>query len=158
VKKQTLALVAALVVVLGTASAAAGTGQWIGSNQAFVGRINGSFDRATIDMACFGPIQPGETGHPMSGQTLEVLSPPPPIVVGPIHPGYTGASATRIVAVLRGDPPVVLARFRHYFTGQAIPTDVELPCAGTGVVRFVPKPRSSTSKAASVTVSFLAQP
>jgi hypothetical protein len=158
VKKLTLGTVAALVVVLCATSAAAVTGQPIGANQAFVGRVNGSFDRATIKMACFGPIRQGQTGHPMSGQTLEVLSPPPPIVVGPIHPGYTGASATRIVAVLRGDTPVVLARFTRYFTGQAIPTNVELPCAGSGVVRFVPKPRSFTSKAAWVTVSFLGQP
>ena len=145
-------------MLLCAAPAAEGAGQQIEANQAFVGQVNGSFDRATIKMACFGPIQPGQTGHPMSGQTLEVLSPPPPVVAGPIHPGYTGASATRIAAVLRGDPSVVLARFTHYFTGQAIPTAVELPCAGTGVVRFVPNPRSSTSKVASVTVSFLGQP
>jgi hypothetical protein len=158
VKRLTFGAIACLVALLCTASAAEGAGQRIGANEAFVGQVNGSFDRATIKMACFGPIQPGQTGHPMSGQTLEVLSPPPPIVVGPIHPGYTGASATRIVAVLRGDPPVVLARFTHYFTGQTIPTNVELPCAGSGVVRFVPKPRSFTSKAAWVTVSFLGQP
>jgi len=158
VKKLMIGTVVGLVALLCMAPAAEGAGQQIGPNQAFVGQVNGSFDRATIKMACFGPIQPGQTGHPMSGQTLEVLSPPPPVVAGPIHSGYTGASATRITAVLRGDPPVVLARFTHYFTGQAIRTNVELPCAGTGVVRFVPWPRSSTSKAAFVTVSFVGQP
>ena len=149
---------AALVVLLvGSASAAATTGV-IGHNQTFVGRVNGSFGRAEIAMACFGPVYPGETAHPRPGQTLEVLSPLPPTAVGPIHPGNTGSSATRIVAVLVGDPPVVLARFTDYFQTKTIPTSVELPCAGAGVVRFVPKPASATSKAAWVTVSFAGEP
>lgn len=144
--------------MVGPAPAVATTGNPVGHDQAFVGRVNGSFDRATIAMACFGPIQPGETGHPMAGQMLEVLSPLPPTAVWPIHPGNTGRSATRIVAVLRGDPAVILARFTNYFQSVAMPTSAELPCAGSGVVRFVPKPRSSTAKAAWVTVSFVGQP
>ncbi len=145
------------LLLLGAVPAAATTGGPIGQDQAFVGRVNGSFHRATIAMACFGPVQPGQTGHPMAGQTLDVLSPLPPTAVGPIHPGNTG-SATRIVAVLRGATPVVLARFTNYFQSKPIPTSAELPCAGTGVVRFVPKPASSTAKAAWVTVSFAGQP
>ena len=120
--------------------------------------MNGSFDGATIDMACFGPVTPGQTGHPMAGQVLEVLSPLPPVVVGPIHPGNTGSSATTIVARLRDAPHTVLARFTNYFQTKEIPTSAELPCAGTGVVRFVPRPRSATSRAAWVTVSFVGQP
>ncbi|MGH2595651.1 MAG: hypothetical protein ACRDH7_06785 [Actinomycetota bacterium] len=146
------------VILVGSASAAATTGGPVGFDQAFVGRVNGSFNRATIAMACFGPVYPGETAHPMPGQTLEVLSPLPPTAVGPIHPGNTGSSATRIVAVLRGDPPVVLARFTDYFQTKAIPTSAELPCGGATVVRFVPKPASATSKPAWVTVSFAGQP
>jgi hypothetical protein len=155
-----LRIAAAVLVMLlvGSTSAAATTRGPVGPDQAFVGRVNGSFHRAEIAMACFGPVYPGETAHPRPGQTLEVLSPLPPTAVGPIHPGNTGSSATRIVAVLRGDPPVVLARFTDYFQTKSIPTSVELPCAGAGVVRFVPKPTSSTAEPAWVSVSFAGQP
>ena len=158
--RNTGKLAAAVVAILlvGAGQAAATSGGPVGHDQAFVGRVNGSFHRATIAMACFGPIQPGQTGHPMAGQTLEVLSPLPPTVVGPIHPGNTGSTATRIVAVFRGAGRVVLARFTNYFQTKTIPTSVDLPCAGAGVVWFVPKPRSSTAKAAWVTVSFAGQP
>jgi hypothetical protein len=150
--------IAVVLLIVASVPAVATTGGAIGHDQAFVGRVNGSFDSATIAMACLGPIHPGQRGHPMAGQMLEVLSPPPPVVFGPIHPGNTGASATGIVAVLRGAHRIVLARFTNYFQSEAIPTSLELPCAGTGVVRFVPKPRSSTTKAAWVTVSFVGQP
>jgi hypothetical protein len=153
-----LATIAIVLVMAGAPPAVATTGGAIGSDQAFVGRVNGSFHHATISMACFGPVYPGETAHPRPGQTIEVLSPPPPTAVGPIHPGDTGSSATRIVAVLRGDPPIVLARFTEYFQTKAIPTSVQLPCAGAGVVRFVPKSSSSAAKAAWVSVSFAGQP
>ena len=146
------------VFVAGSTTAGATMRRPVAANQAFVGRVNGSFHHAEIAMACFGPVYPGETAHPRPGQTIEVLSPLPPIAVGPIHPGDTGSSATRIVAVLRGDPPVVLARFTDYFQTKAIPTSVELPCSGAGVVRFMPKPASSSARRAWVTVSFAGQP
>jgi hypothetical protein len=158
VRSLRLATIAFVLFMTASAPAVATTGGAIGSDQAFVGRVNGRFNRATIAMACFGPVYPGEMAHPMSGQTIEVLSPLPPTAVGPIHPGNTGSSATRIVAVLRGDPPVVLARFTSYFQPKAIPTSLELPCGGAGVVRFVPKPASATAKPAWVTVSFAGQP
>ena len=65
-----------------------------------------------------------------------------------------------ILARLRDAPRTVLARFTNYFQTKEIPTSAELPCAGTGVVRFVPRPRSATSRAeaAWVTVSFVGQP
>ena len=147
-----------VMLLVGSAAAGATTRRPVAANQAFVGRVNGSFHRAEIAMACFGPVYPGETAHPRPGQTVEVLSPLPPVAVGPIHPGDTGSSATRIVAVLRGDPPVVLARFTDYFQTKVIPTSVELPCSGGGVIRFVPKPASSSAKPAWVTVSFAGQP
>ena len=153
-----VAPVIVVLVLATTATAGATTGGAVGHRQAFVGRVNGSFDGATIDMACFGPVTPGQTGHPMAGQVLEVLSPLPPIVVGPIHPGNTGSAATTIVARLQDAPHTVLARFTNYFQTKEIPTSAELPCAGTGVVRFVPRPRSATSRAAWVTVSFVGQP
>jgi hypothetical protein len=153
-----VATIALVLLVATTPTAGATSGGAIGHRQAFVGRVNGSFDGATIDMACFGPVTPGQTGHPMAGQVLEVLSPLPPIVVGPILPGNTGSSATTIVARLQGAPHTVLVRFTNYFQTKDIPTTAELPCAGTGVVRFLPRPRSATSRAAWVTVSFVGQP
>jgi hypothetical protein len=150
--------IAIVLLISLSAPAVAASGRPVGPDQGFVGRVNGSFHRATIAMACFGPFYPGETGHPMAGQTLEVLSPVPPIAVGPIHPGRTGSRATRIIAVLRGAPPIVLARFTNYFQTRAIPTSAELPCGGTRVIRFVPKPTSSTAKSARLTVSFVGQP
>ena len=157
-KRIPVAPVVVALVLATTATAGATTGGPIGHRQAFVGRVNGSFGGATIDMACFGPITPGQTGHPMAGQVLEVLSPLPPIVVGPIHPGNTGSAATAIVARLKAAPHTVLARFTNYFQTKEIPTSAELPCAGSGVVRFAPRPRSATSRAAWVTVSFVGQP
>jgi hypothetical protein len=153
-----VATIAFVLLFATTATAGATTGGAVGHRQAFVGRVNGSFDSATIDMACFGPATPGQTGHPMPGQVLEVLSPLPPIVFGPIHPGNTGSSASTIVARLQGVPHTVLARSTNYFQTKEIPASAELPCAGTGVVRFVPRPRSATSRVAWVTVSFVGQP
>ena len=158
VRSVRLAAIVMVLLVAGSTPAVAMIGNAVGADQAFVGRVNGSFHHAVIAMACFGPVYPGETAHPRPGQTLDVLSPLPPTAVGPIHPGNTGSSATRIVAVLRGDPPIVLARFSDYFQTKAIPTSVELPCAGAGVIRFVPKPASSSAKPAWVTVSFAGQP
>jgi hypothetical protein len=40
----------------------------IGPNQYFSGVVNGHTGHATINMACFGPIRPGQTGHPLAGQ------------------------------------------------------------------------------------------
>ena len=63
----------------------------IGPNQVFGALVNGSTgypSPATIRMACFGPIRPGQTGHPLPGQTVEVFQ--PEVIVG--HFGYTGAS------------------------------------------------------------------
>lgn len=153
-----LATVALVLLVVTPVSAVATPGGAVGHRQAFAGRVNGSFDDATIAIACFGPVTPGETGHPMAGQTLEVLSPLPPIAVGTIHPGKTGSAATTIVAMLRGVHRVVLARFTNYSQIKSIPTSSELPCAGSGVVRFVPRPWSATANVAWVTVSFVGQP
>ncbi len=153
-----LASVALVLLMVAPVPAVAEPGVGVRHRQAFAGRVNGSFDGATIEMACFGPVTPGRTGHPMAGQTLEVLSPLPPIAVGTIHPGRTGSAASSIVALLRGAPRVVLARFTRYARTKTIPVSSELPCSGTGVVRFVPRPMSATAHAAWVTVSFVGQP
>src|SRR5436309_14710231 len=54
----------------------------IGSNQQFGGLVDGAAASATVRMACFGPIRPGQTGHPMASQPLAVIQGP--------YGGYTG--------------------------------------------------------------------
>src|ERR1700719_1497387 len=59
-----------------------------GPMQFFTGGINGTdcntVNPITIKMACYGAIHPGETGHPLRGQTLAVhqLFPPSPGSLG----------------------------------------------------------------------------
>ena len=42
-----------------------------------------------------------------------------------------------------------------YGTTQPVPTSITVPCEGTGVVRFVPRPRSSTSTPDYVAVTYV---
>jgi hypothetical protein len=53
-------------------SAGASPGPLVGPNQLFAGFVNGNHFSPTVRMACFGPIRPGETGHPLAGQTFSV--------------------------------------------------------------------------------------
>jgi hypothetical protein len=151
--------VLALLLGMGVPASTAG-GTPIGPHQAFVGSVNGQFRNATIDMACFGPTLPGQTGHPMKDQMLEIYSPPPPIVFGPpVKVGNTGAAATSVTAlVIAGGKVRARMRLGEYFAPKAISTRVLLPCAGTGVVRFLPRPWSEGAKIAALKVSFVGQP
>lgn len=149
----------AFLLGLGVPASPAG-GSPIGPNQAFVGSVNGRFRNATIEMACFGPISPGQTGHPAKDQMLEIYSPPPPIVFGkPIRVGNTGAAATWVTAlVIAGGKVLARVKLGGYFGPKAIPTRVVLPCAGSGSVRFVPRPRGDGAKIAALSVTFVGQP
>lgn len=130
-------------------------------HQHFVGLINGSTGRpapATIRMSCFGPIVPGQTGHPMAGQTVAVKRVPPSA-----QAGLTGDDARSIGAFFGAPPPGAAASSSSFvdFTtyGQKpIPTSLTLPCGGTGQVTFVPLPLQPTSRSYSVPVSFVGQP
>ena len=74
-----LAAVAVIAVGLQAGPAQAGS---VGPKQYFTGVINGKDGNTTkpitITMNCPGPLQPGQTGHPLAGQTLAVhqLFPP----------------------------------------------------------------------------------
>lgn len=143
-------------------TAAAATPAPIRPHQFFVGLVNGQTVRATIRMACFGPVRPGQTGHPMAGQTVEALP-----LAGPVtaQPGYTGSLATRLqvtaaktldasgVPVL--NEPVTLTA---YGTPVAIPDTWVLPCYGSAPISFVPDPTSATAHTATVQASFAGQP
>src|SRR5271165_3243871 len=81
------------ITLFGSTAIAAGQVQDpvpIGPNQSFVGLVNGSRSNAVIEMACFGPSQPGEYGHPLAGQTLEVN--PVGAVANPVAWGFTGTA------------------------------------------------------------------
>ena len=166
-------LVALCVVVAVTASVVVSAGAAIppqgkvGPRQYFAGLVNGQAGIGTpvpIKMACFGPVRPGEKGHPMAGQTVEVMR-PLVIVVG--HSGYTGKNATSIVAFFGPPPPTPspvpptasTVTFTRYGVKKPIPMSLLLPCYGTGTVSFIPMPQSPpSSRDATVPVSYVGQP
>jgi hypothetical protein len=156
--------VTALLLVASAASAVPVEGN-IGPNQQFGGLVNGKNSVSApvaIRMACFGAVRPGETGHPMSGQSVEVFR--PEAIRGQF--GDTGGRADRIVAFFGPPPPSPAAppstastvTFTKYGVKKMIPTSLKLPCAGRGVVTFVPMATSKTARDATVRVSYVGQP
>ncbi|MBV9032631.1 MAG: hypothetical protein JO364_20490 [Pseudonocardiales bacterium] len=107
-------------------------------------------------MGCFGPIRPGQTGHPLAGQTVEVL----PVAAATTRDiGFTGSAAHAVDVSF--SPTSVLAPLvvlRDYAVSAPIPVSLSLPCYGTGQVTFIPVPTSPTARPATVTVSFVGQP
>jgi hypothetical protein len=167
---RTLGLFCATAITVATlaftAAGPAGAGATIGGgpigpDQVFGALINGSTGAngpVVIQMACFGPIRPGQTGHPMAGQTLAVFR--PEVIRGQF--GNTGADGTSIVAFFGPPPPTPAStnavRFRYYRT-KAMPTTLVLPCAGSSDVFFVPLPMSpGTSKSVTIPVTYVGQP
>jgi hypothetical protein len=127
-------------------------------NQFFNGLVNGSGGSAVIKMACFGPIRPGQLGHPMAGQSVNVFG---PLQTGA---GFTGR-ATSIDATLSFSIPpsptsvaVQLALFQFYNQPAPISTELEFPCGGMGQVVFDPVKGGRSAKAAILSVSFVGQP
>jgi hypothetical protein len=169
VLRVALALGAALASVT-VAASPVGAADKIGPNQYFTGVINGT-DGNTITpipirMACFGPSTPGETGHPLGGQTLAVHELFPPSVATTL--GETGHDST--IDVFFGAPPPAAASgstsgtasttvsFKRYDRTKALPRALTLPCDGTGTVWFVPVPVVPPSQAQAVPVQFEPQP
>jgi hypothetical protein len=146
------------------ASPAAGTGK-IGPDQYFRGLVNGSTGQlypAIIRMACFGPIRPGELGHPFAGQTVEVLQ-VPLTAAGDTDLGFTGPNGTQIGAFFGPLPPTASqggspVLFQYYGVPEPIPTSELLPCGGPGTVAFVPLPFLPGARIADVRVEFVGQP
>ncbi len=128
----------------------------IGPNQAFIGEVNDQASNATVQMACFGPVHPGQTGHPMDGQTVKALPVTDPT---PQLAGFTGSAAHQINVSFGNSStatsPVVL---RFWAVPEKIPATLLLPCYGTGTVTFNPYPTSPNARAATVQVTFLGQP
>jgi len=106
---------------------------------------------AKVDVVCPGPLRVGQTGHPASGQTLGVESPPPATA----STGYTGSRGRSIVAsfVTSSAAGTATVTFTQYGT-QPIPTTFLLPCYGSGVVVFAPQPTSHSARSARVAVTY----
>ena len=125
----------------------------IGPGITFSGVVDGAETNGVIKVVCPGPATQGETGHPVSGQYLEVVTAPPVSA----DTGYTGTAADSIDAYIltptgAANGPVVV--FKSFYVEEPIPTTIELPCSGTGTAAFVPEPTSNTARTATVTLTF----
>lgn len=153
---------AAGVMCLGPAVSASGAP--VAPKQFFTAAVNGSTGerhRVVVNVACFGAIHPGQTGHPMAGQSVAVHR----VFTGTAGTtalGYTGNRATSI-GVFFGAPPPGAAPAPTYinllrYGTKGIPTSLLLPCAGTGQATFVPLPLDPSEHSIAVPVSFVGQP
>jgi hypothetical protein len=102
-------------------------GEPIGPHQHYDGIVNGQATKPVIYVVCPGPAA-GGTGPPAAGQTVAVHQ----VASGG---GDTGSSAHEIWAQFGKDLFHVVA-FQNYDTPGEIPTTLQLPCQGTGVVDF----------------------
>ncbi|MFG1859522.1 hypothetical protein [Microbispora bryophytorum] len=155
-----LAPLAAAVLVAATAlpaSAEVVDPAPIGPHQYFYGFVNGQTGHTIIKMACYGPVFPGQTGHPFPGQTVEVR--PVAISSSSASIGYTGSGGGPI-AVDLGDPSTVARALvlRYYGVKAEIPVTATLPCYGSGKVTFTPVADSWTARQATVLVDYVGQP
>ena len=150
-------------MLLVTASPASAARAKIGPHEVYTALINkrtGRFAPVAIQMACFGPVRPGQTGHPLPGQTISVL----PAATASGNIGRTGADANSVGAFF-GAPPPAGARPRadtsnvifRYFGTRALPQSLLLPCGGSGTVIFVSIPLEP-SKSVQIPVAFEGQP
>jgi hypothetical protein len=131
----------------------------VGPHMYFTAVVNPGLDSSSaapiVKVFCAGPIQPGETGHPLAGQYLEAYAVALPTSFTSV--GYTGTAADEIDAFFSGatsagvNPPVVI---KNFFVEVPIPTSLNLPCAGLGTVSFVPIPTSSTARGFAVQVAY----
>jgi hypothetical protein len=148
------ALTLAVIGTLAAASTAQAT--TVGPHQYFVGQVFGNTAQSTIQVVC-GGVQ--ASGHPASGQTVEVTQIIPPVTT---TVGYTGGLAVEIDAALilpttptSGKVPV--ATFTQYSLKLPIPTSITVPCSGTGVMNFSPYPLDSGTPS-NVQVTFVSLP
>jgi hypothetical protein len=120
----------------------------IGPHQFFGGLVNGVLQGATVKVVCPGPAS---VGRALPGQTLAVMSPQ----VIARNFGNTGAKGRAIAANVgptsSGAVTIIFTKYNH---PAAFPTDIPVPCSGTGVIVFNPLPGSHGSAPATVTVTY----
>lgn len=148
-------LLASLVLTTATATAASAVQDPIPvrPDMYFTASVNGS-SPAVIKVACPGPVFPGETTHPVTGQSVEADAIVPPSTA-PL--GYTGSAATAIDVVLTAPTPVTANSaivLTSFFAPAAIPTTWTVPCSGTGTLSFIPSPGSATAQTLTLSVTF----
>ncbi len=136
---------------LSTAGAAVVDPGPIGPHSYFVGEVNGASVNAVIQVVCPGPVVSGQTGHPVSGQSVDVMPAASSTSAGV---GYTGESANSVRVDFGNAATSAAVVLTSYVVKAAIPTALELPCSGTGTVAFVPEPTSSTARTALVKVTY----
>jgi hypothetical protein len=152
--RRRLALSCAALLALASTIAAASPALAIQvkPGQFFTGYVFGTNKQSVIEVACLGPGGVGR--HPLGGQTVEVvMSPVPDTTVG-----YTGGLATEINAALSyasgpGVVTVPIATFTQYSVKLPIPTSIQLPCSGSGVMSLRPYPLDS-GRPVDITVTF----
>jgi hypothetical protein len=157
-----LGVLIGLQVAATTAGAQTSGGGVIRPKQVFGALVNGKNGASApvvIEMGCFGPLQPGETGHPLAGQTVTVFQPED--IVGDF--GNTGPDGHEIGAFFGPPPPGSGADtagpvFFHRYRTLPIPTAETLPCSGSGQVTFVPLPLVPGVETVAVPVTFAPQP
>ena len=129
---RTFVAIAMAVTALAVVSVPAGAKQPIGPNQHFAGLVNGTRTSAVVYTVCSGPASAGRTGPVAGGQTLAVAR------AGTGH-GDTGPF-TQIYAWFVPQSGTTTApkqlKFISYRAPKAIPTSVQVPCDGTGMVEF----------------------
>lgn len=122
----------------------------IGPDQFFVGQVNGASADAVIRVVCPGPVTAGETGHPISGQSVVVL----PGASSSAGVGFTGAAGDEVAVDFGAGSTTAPVILSDYAVKAEIPTTLDLPCSGAGKVVFVPTPTSSTAQSATVSVTY----
>jgi hypothetical protein len=147
-----LVVVAAVLTVF---AGAAWGAKPIRPHQSFNGLVNGASGSAVIQMGCFGPIQPGQTGHPFAGQTVAVTR-------SPTGPGFTGEASSIRARIFWSSSgamfSALLGVFHYYDRPATISTDLSFPCSGSGRVVFRPVNGGADARPAVVKVSFVGQP
>jgi hypothetical protein len=127
----------------------------VGPNQYFVGEVNGRRDVARIAVTCDMSTGPQSVGHSVPGQTIAVRQ----VVVttdarSAPNVGFTGSRGALIgVGEAHGNSATKLTALPYNYPFQ-IPENLDVPCAGVGVIVFEAIPSSSTARHASVEVTF----
>ena len=154
-----LAVFAATALAVPVTASAASTGPAVGPNQFFTGAELGPISTGTAakDVIFVDCPAAASTGHPVPGQSVEVNL--AATITAPY--GFTGADATSIEADLiwsQANPPITvdepIANLTAYATPEPIPTDIVVPCSGSGVLSFVPQPGSSNSISYTLYIGF----
>ncbi|HEY1920268.1 MAG TPA: hypothetical protein VGH27_32255 [Streptosporangiaceae bacterium] len=124
-------------------------------NQLFSGYVNSSnAGPVTIKVAC---AVGAATGRPVGQQPVEVE--PGPVSSPAQDHGNTGAKGISIVATLLTSTAGTsssghIATFASFYVTNSIPTTLKVPCSGSGIVTFTPKPKGTGAVTARLKVTF----